>query len=155
MKAEQYIDPLSPDRYDASKTDAFLCDLDGTLSIINGRKPYDGHLCETDICNEPLADVLSAIKNSGCSVVLLSGRMEKARRATEAWLSEHDIDYDVLIMRNDDDYRADDVVKEELFRDHVEPNYNVMAVFDDRPRVIRMWRRLGLMVFDCGDGIDF
>lgn len=155
MKADQYINPLSPDRYNPEKLDGFLCDLDGTLSIINGRRPYDGHLCETDICNEPLADILSAIKASGCEVVLLSGRMEKARVATEAWLHEHDIDYDLLIMRADDDYRADDVIKEELYRQHILPKYNILAVFDDRPRVIRMWRRLGLMVFDCGDGEEF
>lgn len=155
MKAEQYINPLSDERYDKNKKDAYICDLDGTLSIINDRHPYDGHLCETDLCHEPLADILSALQHCGFSIILLSGRMEKAREATECWLKEHDVDYDELIMRATDDYRADDVIKEELYREHVEPEYNVMAIFDDRPRVIRMWRRLGLLVFDCGDGEEF
>lgn len=155
MKIDQYQNPLDPERYDDKKPDAYVCDLDGTLSIITDRSPYAGHLCETDVIHEPLADILSALKTCGCKIVLLSGRMEKAREATESWLREHDVDYCELIMRADKDMRADEIVKEELYREHIEPKYNVMAVFDDRPRVIRMWRRIGLLVFDCGDGEEF
>lgn len=39
---------------------------------------------------------------------------------------------------------------------HVQGNYQIHAVFDDRPRVCRMWRHeLGLLVFQVGDNIEF
>jgi len=57
-------------------------------------------------------------------------------------------------MRSDGDYRADQVVKEELFRNQVEPKYDVIGVIDDRDKVVTMWRRLGLVCFQVAQG-DF
>jgi hypothetical protein len=64
--------------------------------------------------------------------------------------------YAGLYMRKAGDYRSDDIVKEEIldtqFKDKIN---NILCVFDDRPRVIRMWRRRGIPVFDCGLGVEF
>ena len=51
-------------------------------------------------------------------------------------------------MRKTDDSRKDSIIKKEIFLEHIDKEYNVMSVFDDRPQVIRMWRDLGLFVFD-------
>jgi hypothetical protein len=48
-------------------------------------------------------------------------------------------------MRRSGDNRCDSIVKEEIYREHIEGKYNVLAVFDDRDRVVDMWRRLGLL----------
>ena len=48
--------------------------------------------------------------------------------------------------------RGVDVVKNELFDAHVAPNYNVAGVFDDRARVVNMWRTKGLRVFHVDYG---
>ena len=48
-------------------------------------------------------------------------------------------------MRKKGDYRHDEIIKEEIYHTDIEPNYNVIAVFDDRNRVCDMWRNLGLL----------
>jgi hypothetical protein len=61
-----------------------------------------------------------------------------------------------LYMRKAGDYRSDDIVKEEIFNKYFgDVKDRVLCVFDDRPRVIRMWRRIGIPVFDCGLGVEF
>ena len=40
--------------------------------------------------------------------------------------------------------RQDTIVKEELFWEHIEPIYNVIAAFDDRPVIVRLWHKLGI-----------
>jgi hypothetical protein len=63
---------------------------------------------------------------------------------TEDWLKFYDIDYNQLIMRRTGDTRKDSIIKEEIFWEQIEPHYNVIAVFDDRDQVVKMWRSLGL-----------
>jgi len=57
-------------------------------------------------------------------------------------------------MRNDSDTRCDTIVKREMYEEHIEPIYNVVAVFDDRNRVVDMWRELNLPVYQVWYG-DF
>jgi hypothetical protein len=53
-----------------------------------------------------------------------------------------------LYMRKTDDYRDDTIVKRELYENYIKDKFNVVAVFDDRPKVLRMWRKLGLFTFN-------
>jgi predicted kinase len=48
---------------DAALPKAIICDLDGTLALMNGRNPFDASKCEEDILNEPVATVLKTFKN--------------------------------------------------------------------------------------------
>jgi hypothetical protein len=64
------------------------------------------------------------------------------------------VPYNELLMRPNGDNRADDVVKEELFRARIQPRYSVAGVIDDRNRIVKMWRRLGLVCFQVAEG-DF
>jgi hypothetical protein len=57
-------------------------------------------------------------------------------------------------MRRAGDRRKDWVVKSELYREHIEPRYDVLLVLDDRDQVVRAWRGLGLTVFQVAEG-DF
>ena len=57
-------------------------------------------------------------------------------------------------MRANGDYRADDVIKAEIFQEHILPRYSVAAVVDDRNRVVNMWRSLGLICLQVAEG-DF
>ena len=57
-------------------------------------------------------------------------------------------------MRDTGDGRPDNVVKLEIFDREVRERYNVVGVFDDRNKVVSMWRSLGLTVFQVADG-DF
>lgn len=50
-----------------------------------------------------------------------------------------------LLMRNKRDFRPDEVIKKEIFEKEIDPKYNVICVFDDRDKVVKMWRDLGIL----------
>ncbi len=129
---------------------AYIVDIDGTLAINNGRSFYDMSRVGEDGFDGLVARVVQAL-GTDSEIILMSGRNECARQATIDWLNIFEFGFDELFMRADDDNRRDDVVKQELFDHHVRNKYNVLGVFDDRPIVTRMWRALGLTVFQVGD----
>ena len=57
-----------------------------------------------------------------------------------------------LFMRASGDTRKDEIVKLELFDAHVRGKYDVRLVLDDRDRVVRMWRSIGLTCLQVADG---
>lgn len=84
----------------------------------------------------------------------VTGRMEKHRDLTVRWLIANRIFNNAkLYMRADDDFRSDEIVKEEILHKHIGVE-NVFCVFDDRKRVVDMWRRNGLMCLQVAEG-DF
>lgn len=140
---------------DAQK--AIICDLDGTLALLGDRSPYDTANCDKDRVNEPVSWVLFRAKESYYKILFTSGREDKFRPQTEAWLDRKGFDYlkpYELFMRTTGDFRKDYVVKLELFNQHIRKNYAVQFVLDDRNQVVRMWRKLGLTCFQVAEG-DF
>jgi hypothetical protein len=63
-------------------------------------------------------------------------------------LSQH------LLMRPEGNMEKDAIIKERLFRQHIEGKFCVEFVIDDRDQVVRMWRDLGLRCLQVADG-DF
>ena len=148
-------------------TDCFIFDLDGTLCDVTHRRhhvttrPKDWKAWHAGIAldtpHEPVLRVLKGVEWA-CSgdVVLVSGRSEDYRAETKAWLYKHHIDrssYKHLLMRKSGDHRADDIIKSEI-ADQLENEmgYRIVGVFDDRPRVLRMWQQRGIFTFDVGQG---
>lgn len=132
---------------DITKPKAILCDLDGTIAIHNGRSPYDTEKCDTDLPNKPLVNLLSALFCGGMKIIFVSGRENKGNceKKTKEWLERYfGLPFE-LIMREEKDRRPDDVVKEEIYHDKIEDKYNVVCVFDDRDKVVKMWREQGLL----------
>jgi len=133
----------------------WICDIDGTLALMNGRGPFDWSRVGEDLPNEPVISVVKSFISSDYHIVYMSGRMEEARKQTELWL-----DVNVhgkyrgfpLFMRADGDYRPDMVVKKELYENHILGNYDVAGVIDDRDQVVKMWRDLGLTCFQVAEG---
>lgn len=140
-----------------------IFDIDGTLADLTHRrhfvrskpknwKAFDAGMAE----DKPIYPVIAALvsfkrADTNNRIILCSGRSEPNRGVTVDWLKRHNIwQYvDNLYMRAANDYRADDIIKEELLDRILEDGYYPAMVFDDRPRVVRMWRRRGLYVFDC------
>lgn len=136
-----------------------ICDLDGTLALnLENRDPYDMKRVGEDSIDPFTGCVIDALNNYGTEasgnhypmIILVSGREETCRKLTEDWLEKNCIKYDKLFMRKEGDRRPDDIVKEEIYHEHIEPFYGVLGVFDDRPKVARMWRKLGLRVAQLG-----
>ena len=134
---------------------AVICDLDGTLSLLNGRDPYNAATCDNDLLNEPVAATLKMAKQRGYQVILLSGREDKFREPTVRFLDKHQIDYDLLLMRTSNDFRKDNIIKRELFEGEIQGKYFVEFLLDDRNQVVDMWRKdLHLPCFQVNYG-DF
>jgi hypothetical protein len=134
---------------------AVICDLDGTLATIGNRSPYDAARCDVDSLNVPVAECVRALRGH-YRIIFVSGRQEKDRAPTAAWLKQHlfwdeNVDYD-LFMRATGDMRNDAVVKEEIYKARIEPYLDVLLVLDDRRRVVAKWRELGLTCFQVNRG---
>lgn len=140
---------------DSTLPKAVICDLDGTLSLLNGRDPYDASSADEDLLNVPVARVLQMAKAQGYKVILLSGREQLYREPTECFLLKHQIAYDLLLMRTTNDYRKDNIIKKELFQQEIAGKYFIEFLLDDRNQVVDMWRKdLQLPCFQVNYG-DF
>ncbi len=142
------------------KTDAFIIDIDGTVADhtdIRGHHEY--HLVSLDKPRPNIIRLVRMVLEGNLFPIFVSGRPSTCADDTKQWLHEHvfaalgpwrwieNSHYD-LIMRDPeiDGYKKDYIVKERLYREHIEPHYNVIFVLDDRTQVVNMWRSLGL---DC------
>jgi hypothetical protein len=135
---------------------AWIVDIDGTLALKGDRSPYDWARVGEDKPNAPVIAVVQALICRGYEIRYLSGRMEQCRDATIDWLREHVASASLptdLLMRPDNDFRPDEVLKRELYEAHIKGRYEVMGVIDDRAKVVRMWRdEVGLICLQVAPG---
>ncbi len=78
-------------------------------------------------------------------IVLLSGRPERTRADTRAWLSAHDLVVDRLVLRPDADHRPASLVKAELIVGIGRPD-EVAVVVDDDASVLERLADMGYRV---------
>ena len=132
-----------------------LVDIDGTVALMNGRSPFDWSRVGEDAPNPAVIAAVRAMHAAGHAIVFCSGRDEVCRAETEAWLELYvAVPYEGLFMRPEGDSRKDAIVKREIFDREIRDRWRVIGVFDDRQQVVRMWRALGLTVFQVAEG-DF
>jgi predicted kinase len=152
------VDPGAPGRVyvpDAELPPAILVDIDGTVALMNGRSPYDWRRVGDDVPNPAVIAAVRAMSAAGNAIVFCSGRDAVCRAETQAWLELYvGVPYEGLFMRPEGDHRRDAVVKREIFDREIRDRWRVVGVFDDRQQVVRMWRALGLTVFQVAEG-DF
>ena len=148
-------DPTPP-VFNPALPEAIIVDIDGTLALHNGRGPYDTSLYHTDTLNKPVADIVKMYEQAEeeVRVLVVSGRDAAFRQVTSDWLNKNRLFYNQLLMRPEGDKRRDDLVKRELYDQHIKDKYNVLFVLDDRDRVVAMWRSLGLTCLQVAPG-DF
>lgn len=144
LYGEVYVPPK-----DAPK--AVIVDIDGTLAHMVDRGPFEWSKVGQDKFDSTVATVIEGFRDTYHDVIVLSGRDSVCRGETVGWLTEHEFWYDHLYMRPEGDMRKDSIVKRELFDMNIRDKYNVVAVFDDRPQMIRLWNLLGLKTFCVSD----
>ena len=129
-----------------------ICDLDGTLALNSGRDWYDYDKVINDNVDWRISHLLKELYTSNY-IIFVTGRDEECREITSKWIKEvAGIDDFLLYMRPHNDKRPDQVVKKELYEKYIEPDYNVSCVFEDRNKVVEMWRELGLLCLQVCEG---
>lgn len=147
----------------------YIFDLDGTLALIEHRRhfvegpkkdwPAFHAACVDDKPNHPVIQVMHRLRD-GADIYIFSGRSDEVREQTIDWLVKHTaLTYnDVqsrLWMRKAGDYTPDDDLKRQWYANlPTNDAMRLMAVFDDRDRVVAMWRSYGITCFQVAPG-DF
>jgi predicted kinase len=162
---------VRPPAFKPGKEKAIIVDLDGTISLFNcaakngtqvirhpdapWRNPYDASKADNDLPNEAVVETVKMAYAFGHKIVFCSGRYRDYEPQTRAFLdcAIPGIPYE-LLMRSSGDSRKDAIIKEELYRAFIEPNFNVSFVLDDRGSVVSLWRELGLACWQVAPG-DF
>ncbi len=138
-----------------------VVDLDGTIFDIAHRVDYakvgqwdDFHSrCAYDGVHK---DVEALLATTVFSVLAVTGRNEKYRKTTIEMLSKFLLPVDEILMRPDDDYRSDAVLKIELLEEYFGSKEKVLAevafCLDDRDKVIEAYRNYGLAAWQVRQG---
>lgn len=154
-----------------------IFDLDGTLADIEARRKFstkeDGKInwgkffdpenIKLDKPNIPVIETYKAMEDAGHRMLIFSGRSDSTKQVTLDWLRNYEIEPDEIIMRpskkekdSDDRYTPDDELKlkwlEKLFPG--DKKNEILCVFDDRNKVVSMWRQNGVPCFQVAPG-DF
>ena len=113
--------------------------------------------CIDDKPNYPVIDTMNRLRRTS-DIWIFSGRSGAVRKETDGWLHMHtelgmyDIGYQVR-MRKAGDYTPDDVLKESWYDTmSLDDKRRLVAVFDDRDRIVSMWRRRGVTCFQVAPG---
>ena len=147
----------------------YIFDIDGTLCNIEHRlhflqrKDWDGFYkaCIHDAPNNSVISVMTSLVETGNEVWLFSGRSEDVRQETVEWLHNHTCFWGddlaenpaLLTMRPSKDYTEDHLLKESWLLNMLNVDRKrLVAVFDDRKRVVNMWRSHGITCFQVAPG---
>lgn len=149
----------------------YIFDLDGTLALIEHRRHFVERprseqnwkqfyaACIDDQPNTPVLKTLERLRAANCEIWIFSGRSDEVRDQTIEWLAKHtsfmshDLAGPMLQMRTAGDYTPDDVLKKGWLDSMLPYDRNrLVAVFEDRNRMVQMWRAAGVACFQVMEG---
>jgi len=141
-----------------------IFDIDGTLSCTRHRQKHvDGEkkdfdkfysLMHLDPVRPEIAHLAEMYDDLNFKIVLCTGRPEKYREVTIAWLDKFGIMHDTLMMRPDDQPFEQDYKIKAAMLEEIEKTDTVHLAIEDRNQVVRMWRDHSISCLQCADG-DF
>jgi len=142
----------------------------------NGKLDWDifahpNSIWDWDEPNLPVIKMAQLFHNDGFRIVIFSGRNDRGFFATQDWLEKYNVPCDLLVMRPDKfkdkswpiadgnpatpamRFMPDEILKKAMLDTFVDID-DVFLVVDDRDKVVKMWRDLGLNTFQVAPG-DF
>src|SRR5210317_486326 len=142
----------------------------------NGKLDWDifaapSSIMDWDEPNHPVIKMAQLFHNDGFRIVIFSGRNDRGFFATQDWLEKYNVPCDLLVMRPDKfkdkswpiadgnpatpamRFMPDEILKKAMLDTFVDID-DVFLVVDDRDKVVKMWRDLGLNTFQVAPG-DF
>ena len=157
--------------------DGTLADIDERKQksqIDNGKMDWDIFFDPENIkLDKPKPEVIKCAQmfyQQGYKIVIFSGRNDRSFHSTKEWLVQHEVPYDLLVCRPDkfkDEswpvadgnpatykmrFMPDQILKKEMLDTFVDIN-DVFIIFEDRKKVVDMWRELGLTCFEVEEAI--
>jgi acid phosphatase class B len=157
----------------ALKKDVVIFDLDGTLALIDDRRAlatkdngkmdwdvfFDPANISLDLPNHPVIQMAQTLHKQGLKIVIFSGRSKATKDATAKWLDDNKVPFNVMKMRPTGHpwaFMPDDKLKKHWL-DDIFPGKQkdrILCIFDDRTKVVNMWRDNDLTCFQVAPG-DF
>ena len=151
---------------------AIIVDVDGTLADMKGiRGPFEWDKVHLDKPHQDIIDMVRDFRSiigeeiweegeygellgtiPKYKIIITTGRDGVCEEATRKWLKDNGVPYDDFYIRKAGDNRKDNIIKSEIYMDHIRPKYDVKFVIDDRNQVVDMWRALGLRVLQVAEG---
>lgn len=145
----------------------YIFDLDGTLALIEHRRHFVENranrwkeffeACVDDAPNYSVIDTMNRLRRTS-DIWVFSGRSDAVRQQSKLWLAmhtelnEHDITHQFR-MRKSGDFTPDDVLKSSWYDAmSLDDKARLVAVFDDRDRVVNMWRQRRVTCFQVAPG---
>ena len=166
------------------KKNTIIFDLDGTLANIDARRAksltndkmdwdvfFDPDNISLDTPNKPVIKMAQLLAEDGFKIVIFSGRNDRSFFTTKSWLTRNRVPFNKLVMRPDKfkedswpiafgnpatkemKFMPDEILKREMLDTFINMD-EVFLVVDDRDKVVKMWRDLGLNTFQVAPG-DF
>lgn len=153
----------------------YIFDLDGTLALNEHRahfvrcenKDADWEsffkACVDDEPNYPVIRTLRQLRPT-CEIFIWSGRSDAVEKETLDWMMKHkvidnrnfrfwDRNPNRFRMRKDGDNTPDDILKKQWLDGlHECERRRLVGVFDDRDKVVKMWRDNGIACFQVAPG---
>lgn len=132
-----------------------IFDLDGTLvDVTNIRHYVEGKKKNFDLFHKesincpPNEKVLFLNRTLAMTqdiyIAIFTGREEKYRGLSEQWLDDNKVSYHCLLMRQDNDFRSNVTIKNELF-ENFKFNYLLYLAIDDTPELRKLWGQVGFL----------
>jgi len=153
--------------------DVVIFDLDGTLADIEPRRTlatkdtgkmdwdifFDPANISLDLPNQPVIEMAKTLDAQGFTIVIFSGRSKATKDATAAWLENHNVPFNIMKMRPTGHpwaFMPDEKLKKGWLDDIFagDKKDRILCVFDDRDKVVKMWRDNGLTCMQVAPG-DF
>lgn len=143
----------------------YIFDLDGTLALIEHRRPLvegtnkDWRAFFAACVNDPpyvaVVETLKMLFEAGCDVWVWSGRSDEVKQQTIDWFSRQHIAGAIsdFRMRASGDHQPDEKLKAEWLASLCQlDRERLVAIFEDRDRMVKLWRDNGIACFQVAPG---
>jgi hypothetical protein len=119
--------------------DGVVADARHRLHYIEGKPRQWDRFFSAATDDPPLPDGVALVKELAADhdVLWLTGRPERTRRATTAWLAAQGLPTEPLIMRPNRDFRPARVTKRDELR-RLRADREIAVVVDDDPQVVQL-----------------
>lgn len=160
MTVEELIEKL---KKFANMEKAYIFDLDGTIFDISHRlhyiqqKPKNwsafNNASIKDTFLKPGITILKALAKSGIKIIFVSGRPEDQLDiiSEKFKFMRDDLKFADYYLRPVNDFRTDVELKEDILN-ILRKKYDIICAFDDRTRVVQMYRKNGIPCYQVAEG---